>query len=93
MAEDKNTAPTAPKRQHKATYAKDKRKGGYLVRVIGPKATEFAGREVPVTRRDDSETMEQLDGVVWSGTDEDTGKPVALYTMVPKPKDESEAVF
>ena len=44
----------APKRSHKATYARDKRKGGYLIRVIGPNAAAFAGREVPVIRKDDS---------------------------------------
>ena len=85
-----------PTRLHKATYARDKKKGGYLVRVIGPHATMFAGREVPVTRRDDTETMEKLDGLIWSGIDtgtEDqpgTGKPVALYSFVPHPKDEIE---
>ena len=78
----------APKRSHKATYARDKRKGGYLIRVIGPNAAAFAGREVPVVRKDDSETMEKLDGLIWSGTDEETGKPVALYSFEARPKDD-----
>lgn len=78
----------APKRSHKATYARDKRKGGYLIRVIGPSAAAFAGREVPVIRKDDSETMEKLDGLIWSGTDEETGKPVALYSFEARPKDD-----
>lgn len=78
----------APKRSHKATYARDKRKGGYLIRVIGPQAAAFAGREVPVIRKDDSETMEKLDGLIWSGTDEETGKPVALYSFEARPKDD-----
>lgn len=78
----------APKRSHKATYARDKRKGGYLIRVIGPNAAAFAGREVPVIRKDDSETMEKLDGLIWSGTDEETGKPVALYSFEARPKDD-----
>lgn len=78
----------APKRSHKATYARDKRKGGYLIRVIGPAAAAFAGREVPVIRKDDSETMEKLDSLIWSGTDEETGKPVALYSFEARPKDD-----
>lgn len=77
-------------RAHKATYARDKRKGGYLIRVQGPHAASFAGREVPVTRKDDSESMEKLDAMIWSGTDTDSGKPVALYSFVAKPKDESD---
>lgn len=78
----------ADKRTHKATYARDKRKGGYLIRVAGPRAGDFAGMEVPVTRMDDSETTEQLDALIWKGTDEETGKPVALYSFVPRPKEE-----
>ena len=79
---------TEAKRSHKATYARDKRKGGYLIRVIGPHAAAFAGREVPVIRKDDSETMEKLDGLIWSGTDEESGKPVALYSFEARPKDD-----
>lgn len=88
----------SPKRQHKATYARDKKKGGYLIRVIGPHAAQFAGREVPVTRRDDSESMETLSDLVWSGIDEGTpdnpgtGKPAALYAFVPKPKDPDDEI-
>lgn len=93
MAKEPKT--TEGRRQHKATYAKDKKKGGYLVRVLGPCAAEFAGREVPVTRKDDSESMEKLSDLIWSGidtgTDEHpgTGKPVALYKFEPKPKGEA----
>jgi len=71
-------------RQHIATFATDKRNGGYLVRVLGPFSNRFAGREVPVTRKDKTETAVQLDRVVWSGKDTDTGKPVSLYTFVPE---------
>lgn len=74
-------------RAHKATYARDKRKGGYLIRVQGPHAALFAGREVPVTRKDDTESMEKLVAMIWSGTDTETGKPVALYSFVAKPRD------
>lgn len=82
-------------RQHKATYAADKMKGGWNVRVVGPQATRFAGREVPVTMKDDTEHTEKLVRLIWSGTDKDTGAPVALYTFEPKPKDTklSEVAF
>lgn len=79
---------TQDKRQHKATYARDKRKGGYMVRVEGPYAHRFAGRKVPVTRKDNSETEETLTELVWAGTDNDSGKPVALYHFEATPRDE-----
>jgi hypothetical protein len=79
----------AAKRQHKATYARDKKKGGYIIRVIGPNAASFAGREVPVTRMDDSESMEKLIALIWSGTDEETSRPVALYSFEARPKEKT----
>jgi hypothetical protein len=75
------------KRVHKATYARDKIKGGYLIRVQGPHAAQFAGLEVPVTRVDDSENHETLVKLIWTGTDEKTAVPIALYTFEPKPKE------
>lgn len=83
MADIKHDEPPIPpkdKRSHKATYARDKRNpGAYLVRVIGPHASAFAGRSVPVVRKDDSESVEKLTVCIWAGNDEETGKPVALY--------------
>ena len=55
---------------------------------MGPHAAAFAGREVPVMRKDDTETMEALDALIWSGTDDESGKPVALYSFVARPKEE-----
>jgi hypothetical protein len=79
---------------HKATYAADKRKGGYLIRVEGPTPDRFAGREVPVTRRDGSSETERLDRLIWTGKDSESGKPVSLYTFVAKPRDaEKQAEF
>lgn len=75
-------------RLHKATYATDKRKGGYLIRVIGPTANAFVGRDVPVTRRDDTESMEHLERLIWSGIDTETGQNVALYAFVARPREE-----
>lgn len=75
-------------RAHRATYAKDKMKGGYIIRVEGANAARFAGRTVPVTRKDGSESDEELDGLLWTGVDEETHNPVALYSFKPRPKDE-----
>lgn len=76
-------------RQHKATYARDQRKGGYIIRVEGPNANRFAGRTVPVTRKDGSEDEEKLLNLLWSGNDQESGKPVALYEFEPKPRNEN----
>lgn len=89
----------APKRAHKATYAKDKKTGGYLVRVIGPHANEFAGREVPVTLMNGEEQLEKLQSLVWTGQDAGfadrpgTGQPAALYKFESKPREKKEVDF
>jgi len=75
------------KPSHKATYASDKKKGGYLVRVAGPNANKFVGREVPVERMDGSSSNEKLTKLVWSGVDTETGGNVALYGFEPRPRD------
>lgn len=80
------------KRAHKATYATDKRNGGYLIRVQGPNAGRFAGREVPVTRRDETETPEKLVRLLWSGKDDDTGSPIALYTFEARPAELNDEI-
>lgn len=91
MAKTEDTEAKDPpvKRQHKATYARDKRKGGYLIRVAGPNASKFVGRVVPVTRRDDSESLEKIDALIWSGIDDESGAPVALYSFIPKPSEDT----
>lgn len=80
-------------RNHKATYASDKRNGGYLIRVEGPNANMFTDREVPVTRRDGTENMETLGGVIWTGKDDDSGLPVALYKFEGRSKAKDEVTF
>jgi hypothetical protein len=80
-------------RLHRATYAKDKRKGGYLVRVQGPHSNMFVGRAVPVTMKNGSEQEETLEALIWSGKDQETGEPVTLYSFVAKPREEIEVVF
>lgn len=95
MAESESPEPKGAKiappaqRLHKATYARDKRNpGSYLIRVIGPNAGSFAGRDVPVTRKDDTESVETLEMAIWAGTDEETGRPVALYRFSQRPRDD-----
>lgn len=78
------------KRVHKATYATDNRNGGYMIRVAGPNANRFAGREVPVTTKAGDEHMEKLERLVWTGKDKESGENVALYKFASKPKDEKE---
>ena len=85
--------PPKQQRRHKATYATDKRKGGYLIRVAGPQANAFVGRDVPVTTRDGQENMEKLERVIWSGKDQETGDNVALYAFEQKPRDEKSVEF
>lgn len=75
-------------RSHKASYARDKKKGGYIIRVEGPHANRFAGRDVPVGRRDGTEDTEHLEELLWTGVDSETQQPVALYTFTARPKDE-----
>ena len=82
MANNSEAPPEAPpKRAHRATYANDKRNGGYIVRVEGPHATKFSKRTVPVTRRDNTESLEELTTLIWGGTDETTKLPIALYAF------------
>ena len=83
-------------RLHKATYSRDKKKGGYLVRISGPTANAFAGREVPVTMLDGSEHLEKLVRLIWTGADTGeyggtVGEPIALYTFESKPREETES--
>jgi hypothetical protein len=79
-------------RQHRATYARDKKKGGYLIRVAGPHSNAFSGREVPVILKDGSEQTETLDRLIWTGTDNETHEPVSLYSFIAKPKEAVEDI-
>lgn len=80
------------RRAHTATYATDKRAGGYIIRVSGPHSSAFVGRQVPVLRKDKSESLETLTKLIWSGKDKDTNEPVSLYAFAPRPRDEQEEV-
>ncbi|RWZ85534.1 MAG: hypothetical protein EO766_16615 [Hydrotalea sp. AMD] len=86
MAKEKEEKKETKKGGHRATYSTDKKKGGYLVRVQGPNAEKFAGREVPVTLKSGDEHPEKLTGLIWTGIDKDSGEKVALYRFEPKPR-------
>jgi hypothetical protein len=85
-------ADAPPKPRHRATYATDKRKGGYLVRVSGPTPAVFAGRTVPVTLKSGGEQPEELDRLIWTGKDNESGEPVSLYSFKSKPRDDREEI-
>ncbi len=78
------------KRKHKATYATDKKNGGYLIRVQGPQSNVFAGRNVPVVTKSGAEHEEKLLKLIWTGTDNGDVSgyvgPVSLYSFEAKPK-------
>ena len=91
MAKDNKATPA--RRQHRATYARDKQMGGYLIRVLGPRSNMFAGRVVPVVLKNGDEQEETLDRLIWSGKDEESGEPVTLYKFKAKPTGEDDVVF
>lgn len=76
-------------RKHRATYASDKRTGGYLIRVAGPNAERFVGREVPVVTKAGDEHNEKLIRLIWTGMDQESGDKVALYKFEAKPREEA----
>lgn len=88
---------SAAKRLHKATYARDKKKGGYLIRVAGPYANKFAGRDVPVGTITGEEHSEKLLRLIWNGVNDGeyggvVGEPVALYSFESKPREPEDEV-
>lgn len=75
------------KRSHRATYSTDKKNGGYIIRVEGPSANQFAGRTVPVTLKNNKgEHDEKLTRLIWAGVDKESGANVALYAFEARPK-------
>jgi hypothetical protein len=82
-------AQPAKGRTHVASYTKIRDiPFKWFIRVVGPHAGRFAGRDIPVARKDGSEETEKLIKLIWQGDDRDTGKPVAIYEFVAKPKQE-----
>ena len=84
MAAPEKTA----KRLHKATYATDKRNGGYIIRIQGPTPEAFAGRTVPVTMKSGDEHDEKLTRLIWTGIDTESGDRVSLYKFESKPRED-----
>lgn len=90
---------TESKRRHRATYAADKRNGGWLVRITGPNADRFVDVEVPVTMKDGTEHQEKLTRLIWSGPDVDpksgdpTGLKAGLYRFESRPRETERIEF
>ena len=84
--------------QHRATYARDKKNGGYIIRVQGPYCSRFAGREVPVLKKGETSSSgtETLTELIWSGQDDGNisgySGPVALYHFAAKPRDGEDEI-
>lgn len=82
----------AAERQHVATFSFNQRAQQYNVRVVGPHADKFAGREIPVSRLNKPDSIEKLTRMLKSGIDEgkvvpeNKGKMYALYSFVQKPR-------
>lgn len=87
------------KTRHSATFTNDKRNGGYLIRVVGPDAKMFAGREVPVTTLGGKTEMHKLTKLKFSGVDDgkynaaNAGQPYAVYAFEPRPFEQNEVEF
>jgi len=81
------------KAKHRATYARDNKKGGYMIRVAGPTPEAYAGRDVPVHTKNGGVHTETLDKLIWVGTDRESGGRVALYTFVAKPRELEQLEF
>lgn len=89
---------------HRATWARDRMNGGYNVRVVGPNANRFGARKlddgtkeghviyrtVPVTLKNGTTRDVKLGDVLWTGKDDDTGLPVALYSHIPETADSDQ---
>lgn len=88
----KPAIPSRDGRSHRATFSRDKYEGGYNVKVVGPAAKRMEGRWVPVTKKDDSEEMRYLLRLVFGGTDDDTGQPMAIYKCWAEPRKDADAI-
>lgn len=80
-------------RKHKATYAKDKLRGGYSICVKGPNANKFANREVPVTLKSGEENIELLTELQNVSEDTETGEMLAFYKFEKKETSDDAAEF
>lgn len=67
-----------------ATFQRNKRGNGWIVRVVGPHSDAFSYKTIPVTMKDDSTKQVELTNVIWSGyTDDD--EEISLYGIVYAP--------
>ena len=76
------------KRAHLAKF-KRLRNGAWGVIVTGPQAGAFAGRTIPVTKRDKSETTVTTSKLLWTGPAKFGGGQAAIYSIAGKTKTEA----
>jgi hypothetical protein len=78
-------------RSHTASYSKIRGEPfKWYIRVVGPSAEKFSGREIPVATKGGEEHDEKLTKMIWNGADRTSGENVALYEFLAKPKAEVE---
>lgn len=81
------TAKPSSGRAHTASYSKIKGEHfKWFIRVVGPKAEAFSGREIPVSTKSGEEHSEKLTKMIWNGEDRQTGENVAIYEFLAKPR-------
>jgi hypothetical protein len=87
-----NASP-AKGRAHTASYSKIRGEPfKWFIRIVGPSAEKFSGREIPVTTKSGEEHAEKLSKMIWNGEDRQSGENVALYEFLAKPKVEGEGL-
>jgi hypothetical protein len=72
--------PSATQVELSTSRANTKRRHGYMVRIAGPHAARFAGRIISVMTQDGTQSEQELERLVWSGPDHESGQLVALYS-------------
>lgn len=74
-------------RQHSASYTRLRGEPlKWFVRVVGPHALKFSGRDIPVATKNGVEHEEKMGRLLGDFTDQDTGQPVGIYEFIAKPK-------
>jgi hypothetical protein len=78
-------------RRHVATYTRIRGEPfKWFIRNVGPDAEKFSGRDLPVTTKSGEEHTEKVTKMIYNGIDKATGKNMAIYEFVAKPRDAAE---
>lgn len=88
---DVSTVAPSAGRLHTASYTRIKDQHfKWFIRVVGPSAEKFSGRDIPVSTKKGEEHPETLAKMIWNGEDKITKANVAIYEFVAKPRVEDE---